>query len=136
MIPQGLKFTRTHEWILRDGEVMTIGISEYAVKQLGDIVHIELPSAGMAVKREGPFGVIESVKAAVEVYSPVDGEVVQANDEITSNLELLSQDPFGQGWMVKVKASDPQQLNNLMTASDYEGFIDNPESVGKFNTGG
>ena len=127
MIPRGLKFTKTHEWIHRDGDVMTIGISEYAVKQLGDIVHIELPSAGTAVKREGPFGVIESVKAAVEIYSPVDGEVVQANDEITSNLELLSQDPYGQGWMVKIKASDPQQLDNSLTASDYEEFIDNLE---------
>ncbi len=76
---------------------------------------------------EEPLGVIESVKAAVEVYSPVDGEVVQANDEITSNIELLSQDPYSQGWMVKIKASDPQQLDSLMTASDYKEFIDNLE---------
>ncbi len=127
MVPQDLRFTKTHEWARLDGEVMTIGISEYAVKQVGDIVYVELPSAGEAVKREGPLGVIESVKAAVEVYSPVDGEVVQANDEITSNIELLSQDPYSQGWMVKIKVSDPQQLDNLMTASDYKEFIDNLE---------
>ena len=127
MIPQDLKFTKTHEWTRLDGEVVTVGISEYAVKQLGDIVHIELPSAGTAVKREGPFGVIESVKAAVEIYSPIDGKVVQTNDAITSNIELLSQDPYGQGWMVKIKASDSQQLDNLMRASDYEEFIDNLE---------
>ena len=127
MIPQDLKFAKTHEWTRLDGEVVTIGISEYAVKQLGDIVYIELPSVGSAVKREGPFGVIESVKAAVEVYSPIDGEVVQANDEITDNIELLSQDPYTQGWMVKIKASDPQPLDNLMTASDYEEYIDNLE---------
>ena len=127
MIPQDLKFAKTHEWTRLDGEVVTIGISEYAVKQLGDIVYIELPSVGSAVKREGPFGVIESVKAAVEVYSPTDGEVVQANDEITDNIELLSQDPYTQGWMVKIKASDPQPLDNLMTASDYEEYIDNLE---------
>ncbi len=127
MIPQDLKFTKTHEWTRLDGDVMTIGISEYAVKQLGDIVHIELPSAGTAVKREGPFGVIESVKAAVEVYSPVDGEVVQANDEISSNLELLSQDPYTQGWMVKIKAADPQQLDDLMAAADYKELIDSLE---------
>ena len=127
MIPQDLKFAKTHEWARLDGDIITIGISEYAVKQLGNIVYIELPSEGTAVKREEPLGVIESVKAAVEVYSPVDGEVVQANDEISSNLELLSQDPYGQGWMVKIKASDPQQLDNLMTASDYEEFIDDLE---------
>ena len=127
MVPQDLRFTKTHEWARLDGEVMTIGISEYAVKQLGDIVYIELPSVGTAVKREDPFGMIESVKAAVEVYSPVDGKVVQANDQITSNIELLSQDPYGQGWMVKIKVSDPQQLDNLMTASDYKEFIDNLE---------
>ena len=125
MVPQDLKFTKTHEWTRLDGEIVTIGISEYAVKQLGDIVYIELPSAGEVVKREGPLGVIESVKAAVEVYSPVDGEVVQANDQISSNIELLSQDPYGQGWMVKIKVSDPQQLDTLMTASDYKEFIDN-----------
>ncbi len=124
MVPQDLRFTKTHEWVRLDGEVATIGISNYAVKQLGDIVHIELPSVGSAVKREGPFGVIESVKAAVEVYSPVDGEVVEANDEITSNIELLSKDPYGQGWMVKIKASDPRQLDDLLTASDYEDLVD------------
>ena len=127
MIPQDLKFTKTHEWTRLDGEVVVIGISEYAVKQLGDIVYVELPSVGMSVKREGPLGVIESVKAAVEVYSPVDGEVVQANDEIASNVELFSQDPYGQGWMVKINVSDPQQLDNLMAASEYEGYIDNLE---------
>ena len=127
MIPQDLKFTKTHEWAQLDGEIITIGISEYAVKQLGDIVYIELPSAGTAVKQEGAFGVIESVKAAVEIFSPVDGEVAQANNDITDNIELLSQDPYGQGWMVKTKAADPQQLNDLMTASDYKEYIDNLE---------
>ena len=127
MIPQDLKFAKTHEWVRLDGEAVTMGISEYAVKQLGDIVYIELPSVGATVKREGSFGVIESVKAAVEIFSPIDGEVVQANDEITDNIELLSQDPYGQGWMVKIKAADPQQLNDLMTASDYKEYIDNLE---------
>ncbi len=127
MIPQDLKFAKTHEWTRLDGEVVTIGISEYAIKQLGDIVYVELPSVGATVKREGAFGVIESVKAAVEVFSPIDGEVVQANDEITDNIELLSQDPYTQGWMVKVKAPDPQQLDDLMRASDYKEYIDNLE---------
>ena len=127
MIPQDLKFTKTHEWTRLDGEIITIGISEYAIKQLGDIVYVELPSAGTAVKREGAFGVIESVKAAVEIFSPVDGEVVQANDEITSNVELLSQDPYSQGWMVKIKAADPQQLDDLMAAADYKELINSLE---------
>jgi glycine cleavage system H protein len=130
MVPKDLKFTKSHEWARLDAAagVVTIGITEFAVQQLGDIVFIELPAVGKAVQKEASFGVIESVKAAVELYSPVSGTVTEANKSITENFDVLGQDPYGAGWMIKIKAADAKELASLLTAAEYEAFLQSPEN--------
>ena len=130
MIPQDLKFTGTHEWARAEENtnIVTVGISAFAVEQLGDIVFIELPGPGTAVTQESPFGVIESVKAAVDLYPPISGQVVQANQALSDQLDLFAKDPYGQAWMIKIKTEDLTQLDNLMDPADYEAFIKSPEA--------
>lgn len=128
MISQDLKFTKSHEWVRQEEDaVVTIGISEFAVSQLGDIVFLELPAVGTNITKEATFGTIESVKAAVEIYSPMGGEVIAANDEVANNFDLLADDPYGQGWLIKVKVSDKSQLDNLMSADEYEKYLQSPD---------
>ena len=129
MVPQDVRFTKTHEWarLEKDMNIVTVGISDFAVEQLGDVVFIELPEVGKTVTQESPFGVIESVKAAVDLYSPISGQVVQVNQKVSEQLDLLSKDPYGQAWMIKIKAQNPKQLDNLMSPIDYEVFIKSPE---------
>ena len=130
MTPQDLKFTGTHEWARAEENtnIVTVGISAFAVEQLGDIVFIELPGPGTAVTQESPFGVIESVKAAVDLCAPISGEVVQANQALSDQLDLFAKDPYGQAWMIMIKAQDLKQLDNLMDPADYEPFITTPEA--------
>ena len=127
MIPADLKFTKSHEWARLDESagVVTIGISDFAVQQLGDIVFLEFPAVGDSVTRDQPFGVVESVKAAVDLNCPVSGEVVAVNDQMLENYDALGSDPYGRAWMVKIKITDHAQLDNLMSASDYESFTQN-----------
>ena len=128
MIPQDLKFTQSHEWVrLGEDGIATVGISEFAVGQLGDIVFLELPAVAANITQEATFGTVESVKAAVEIHSPIDGEVTTANDEVVNNFDLLSQDPYGQAWLIKVKISDTSQLDDLMSAEEYEKYLQSPE---------
>ena len=132
MVPQDLKFTKSHEWAkLDDAGDVTVGISDYATRQLGDIVYIELPTVGTAVTGGGAFGAVESVKAAVELYSPVGGEVVAANNDVEDDLDTISTDPYGQGWLMRVQASAPSELENLMAASDYEAYLESDECEGE-----
>jgi len=131
MIPKDskLKFTKSHEWIrLEDDGRATVGISEFAVGQLGDIVFLELPAAGTHVRAKGSFGTVESVKAAVDLYAPVDGDVTAANDDITTNFDLLSEDPYGKAWLVQLQVSDPAQLEGLLSAEEYEAHLQSPDS--------
>ena len=125
MIPQDLKFTKTHEWArAEDGSNLVVtGISEFAVGQLGDIVFVELPEVGAEVSSNQPCGAIESVKAAVDLFSPIDGKIIEVNDAVTEDLDGLSSDPYGKGWMLKIGARDSTQVGELMSAVDYEGFI-------------
>ncbi len=129
MIPQDLKFTKSHEWARMDeaAGVVTVGISHYAIKQLGDIVFIELPAAGDSVSAGTPFGVIESVKAAVDLESPASGEVTEANEALADQLDTLGEDPYGASWMIKIKAGDPAELDAMMSAADYESYLNGPE---------
>ena len=125
MIPEDLKYSRTHEWArLEAGNVVTMGITAFAVEQLGDIVFLDLPKAGTATRQGQPMGVIESVKAAVDLYAPVTGEVVQSNSALSANFDLLSQDPFGQGWMVKIKVADASALSGLLSADQYRKHLE------------
>lgn len=128
MNPQELKFAKTHEWVATNGEIVTIGISEFAVKQLTDLVYIELPDSGRSLAAEEAFGEVESVKAVSDLYSPVSGEVVEVNESLVDNLAVLSDDPYGAGWVMKVKISNPAELDALLSFADYEKHCQAEES--------
>jgi len=123
MIPTDLKYTKTHEWVRLEGDIVTMGITKYAAEQLGDIVFMELPSVGKKLAAAGVLGVIESVKAAVEIFAPVAGEVTDTNQAVTTDLTLISNDPYGAGWMVKLRAENPIEVENLMDGLQYERFL-------------
>lgn len=123
----GRKYTDEHEWIEIDGDVGTIGISNYAQEQLGDIVFVDLPEPGRALAQGDEAAVIESVKAASELYAPVDGEVTAANEKLGEEPGLVNSDPTGNGWFIKIKLGDPSQLDGLMDEDAYQQFISNLE---------
>ena len=121
--PEDLKYTREHEWVSIDGSVATIGITDHAQEQLGDVVFVELPSVGDRVEKADAFGVVESTKAVSDVYAPLSGEVSEVNDDLPDNPELINEDPYGDGWMVKITLGDKADLEDLMTADEYRKFI-------------
>lgn len=118
--PQDLRYTTTHEWVRQSGDTATIGISDYAQTELGDITFIELPEIGDTISRQQPFGVVESVKAASDVYAPVDGEVVERNEAAIAAPELVNSSPYDQAWLIKVRLADPDQVNELLDAVAYD----------------
>ena len=123
-LPEDLKYTREHEWVSIDGSVATIGITDHAQEQLGDVVFVELPSVGDRVEKADAFGVVESTKAVSDVYAPLSGEVAEVNDDLPDNPELINEDPYGDGWMVKVQIGDTADLDDLMSADEYRKFIE------------
>ena len=120
MDPAALRYAKTHEWVRMEGDRATVGITDFAVQQLTDLVYIELPAVGKKVNAGEPFGVVESVKAASDLYAPLAGEVVQVNSELENNLQLLSDDPFGNGWMIKLKVTDPAAADRLLDHAAYQ----------------
>ncbi len=121
--PDDLKYSKEHEWILVEEGVATIGISAFAEDQLGDVVFVELPAVGDAVAKDEAMGVVESVKAVSDIYSPVSGTVVEVNDDLPDNTELVNDDPYGDGWMVKIEMFDETDLDDLMEADEYQKFV-------------
>ena len=119
MKPEDLRFTKSHEWVAVDGDSATVGISDFAVSQLTDLVYAELPAVGTTVEQGEPFGEVESVKAVSDLYAPVSGEVLDANASLAEDTGPLSADPFGDGWMLKVRLSDPSELDGLMDHAAY-----------------
>ena len=117
--PDDLRYSKEHEWVRADGTRATIGITSFAADELGDIVFVEVPEVGTALKQFQTFGVVESVKAVSDLYSPLSGEVVEVNEELRDGPELLNSDPFGEGWIAKVELSDPAELDALMDAAAY-----------------
>ena len=124
------RFTRTHEWARVEGDtgIVTVGVSRYAAEQLGEIVFVELPAVGSQLEARGPFAVVESSKAAVELCSPVSGEVVEVNQALVDCPEVLGEDPCAKGWMMKVKAVDLAQLETLMSKAEYEAQLQGPDN--------
>jgi glycine cleavage system H protein len=120
MVPADLRYTKDHEWVRVDGDTATIGVTDFAASQLGDVVFVDLPTAGKAVEQFATFGVVESVKAVSDLYAPVSGEVTEVNGELGANPELVNSDPFGAGWMIKVKLGDAGQVEELLDAAGYE----------------
>lgn len=119
-----VRYQESHEWARVDGDVMTVGISDYAQDELGDVVFVELPEAGTTMKQGDAFGVVESVKAASDLYMPAGGEVIEANEVLKDTPEKVNEDPFGDGWIIKVKMTDPSQLESLMDAAAYKTFTE------------
>ncbi len=122
-IPKDLKFTEDHEWIRVDGETAIIGITDYAQGELGDVVYVDLPAEGDSFAKQDVFGTIEAVKAASDLYCPISGEVVEINDQIADAPETINKDPYGDGWMIKLKISDLTEIDDLMDATAYEEQI-------------
>lgn len=123
MVPGDLRYTKEHEWIRVDGDEATVGITQYAADQLGDIVFVELPDAGRVLDQSATFGVVESVKAVSDLFAPVSGEVTTTNDALASQPELVNGDPYGAGWMVRVRLTSPDQLDGLLDAAAYEQLV-------------
>jgi glycine cleavage system H protein len=118
-----MRFTKDHEWVELDGDTATVGITAYAAEQLGDVVFVELPTAGAKVEAGGEMAVVESVKAASDVYAPLSGEVTAANGELSDNPQTVNDAPEGSGWLVKIKVADPAQMDQLMDRAAYEAFL-------------
>lgn len=121
--PNDLKFTKSHEWVRLDGDIATIGVTDHAQEELGDITYLELPDVGDAVAAAEPFGVVESVKAASDIYSPFDGEVIERNEAAVDAPEVVNVSPYGDAWLLKVRLADPDQLKDLMSASEYDKLL-------------
>lgn len=121
--PENLRYTKEHEWVLVEGDTGTIGITDHAQSELGDIVYVDLPTAGTKIAQGASLGSVESVKAVSDIFAPVTGEVTAVNEALTSNPEKLNQEPHGGGWLVKVKLGAPDELSKLMSAAEYQAYI-------------
>src|SRR5262245_28556748 len=121
--PEGLKYSKEHEWVLVEGTTATIGITEFAQEELGDIVYVELPEVGEKVVKDDPFVAVESVNAVSDVYAPVSGSVLEVNDVLPDNPETINDDPYGDGWMIRVEMTDEDDLKDLMTAEEYDEYV-------------
>tara|TARA_R110000751_G_scaffold2873_5_gene15033 strand:- start:10671 stop:11117 length:447 start_codon:yes stop_codon:yes gene_type:complete len=126
-IEMAKKFSKEHEWLEIDGDVATVGITDHAQQALGDIVYVELPEVGKKLAKDGDAAVVESVKAASDVYAPVDGEVVEANEELDANPALVNESPENDGWFFKIKITDASQLDDLMDEAGYKAFVEGLE---------
>jgi glycine cleavage system H protein len=122
-IPTDLKYTRDHEWARIDGSTVTVGITDFAQKQLGDVVYIELPPVGTTFDSDEPVGTIESVKSVSEIFAPVGGSVTAVNADLDDSPENVNTDPYGDGWMFKINAANKAEMTQLLSASQYEAFI-------------
>jgi glycine cleavage system H protein len=123
-IPEDNKYAKSHEYAHAEGDIATIGITDYAQAQLGDVVFVELPQVGAQLDANEELGSIESVKAVSELFAPVSGEVVEINEALNENPALVNTDPYGDGWMIRIRMSDPTELDELMNAEEYEEYIE------------
>lgn len=122
-VPQDLRYSKTHEWVKVDADMATLGITDFAQNQLSDLTFVELPSVGDEISAEGELAVVESVKAASDVYSPISGTVTEVNEALDTQPELINTDPFGDGWICKIQVRDPSELDGLMAAADYQNEL-------------
>ena len=122
-IPSNLKYTKDHEWISIDGEIATVGITDFAQKELGDIVYVEVETLDQTLEKDEVFGTVEAVKTVSDLFLPISGEIIEFNDDLESNPETVNSDPYGKGWMVKVKFSNASQIQELLSSDDYKSLI-------------
>lgn len=124
MYPSGLRYSETHEWVRVKGKRAVVGITDHAAGELGDVTYLELPEPGTSVAKGGSLGVIESIKAVEDLLSPVSGRIVEANTPLVSSLETVNGDPYGEGWMVVIELEDPSELDQLLTAEQYQALVE------------
>ena len=122
-IPTNLKYSKEHEWIQVEGNLATLGITDYAQEELGDIVNLELPDEGDEIAKDEPLGAVESVKASSEIFSPISGKVVEINEPLMNSPETINEDPYDEGWMVRIELSNVSELDGLMSAAEYDSYI-------------
>jgi glycine cleavage system H protein len=122
--PEDVRYTKDHEWARVENGLVTVGITSYATEQLGDVVYVELPEVGRRLEKEKTFGVVEAVKTVSDLYAPVEGEVVEVNTALADNPTLVNQEPYGEGWMIRVRPAAPEPLKHLLTSSDYEKLLE------------
>ena len=133
MRPDDYKYSESHEWIKYNSKTKeaTVGITDYAVKQLADLVHIDLPKVGDSIEQGAPFGEIESVKTVADLITPLTGKILEVNKDIAGDLDTLKEEPFEDGWLIRIKPSDPTELESLMTKKEYEEFLESSEEDSK-----
>ncbi|HEY8181363.1 MAG TPA: glycine cleavage system protein GcvH [Thermoanaerobaculia bacterium] len=124
MTPEDNRYAKSHEYVHVEGDIGTVGITDYAQKELGDVVFVELPQVGTQLEQGDELGSIESVKAVSELFAPASGEVVEVNEALTEKPELVNTDPYGDGWMVRIKLSTPEEVDELMDAEEYEEYVE------------
>jgi glycine cleavage system H protein len=122
-IRDDLKYTKEHEWVKLEGDKATMGVTDYAQKELGDVVFVELPEVGGMVEQMKSFGTIEAVKAVSDIFSPVSGEIVEVNTKLSAQSNLINTDPYGEGWIIKIKIKNPQELDTLLSPADYRKLV-------------
>jgi len=121
--PDGLYYTKDHEWLKVDGDTGTVGITDFAQSELGDIVYVEIESIGDSVSKDDVFGTVEAVKTVSELFMPLDGEVLEMNEALDANPELVNEDPYGEGWLIKIKLDDASQVDDMLSAADYAAMV-------------
>ena len=122
-IPNELKYTKDHEWIAIEGEIATVGITDFAQRELGDIVYVEIETVGELLKADEVFGTVEAVKTVSDLFLPVDGEILELNEDLETSPEDVNNDPYDKGWMIKMKVSNPDDLDNLLSSDEYKKLI-------------
>ncbi|HOO19580.1 MAG TPA: glycine cleavage system protein GcvH [Paludibacteraceae bacterium] len=122
-VPENLKYTKDHEWIRLEDDIAYVGITDFAQKELGDIVFVEVETVGEQLSAGDVFGTVEAVKTVSEIFLPVDGEILAFNEELENTPELVNEDPYGKGWIVKIRVTNPSQYDTLLTATDYKNLI-------------
>ena len=122
-VPKELKYTKDHEWLSLDGDVATVGVTDFAQSELGDIVYVEVETLDETLEKEEVFGTVEAVKTVSDLFMPISGEVIEFNEKLETSPEVVNEDPYGEGWMIKIRVSDANELNELLSADEYEGEI-------------
>ena len=122
-VPKELKYTKDHEWLSLDGEVATVGVTDFAQSELGDIVYVEVETLDETLEKEEVFRTVEAVKTVSDLFMPISGKVIEINEKLETNPEVVNEDPYGEGWMIKIRVSDKNELNELLSSDDYEGEI-------------
>ena len=122
-IPENLKYTKDHEWVLVEGDTATVGVTDFAQGELGDIVYVEVDTLDEELEREEVFGTVEAVKTVSDLFMPISGEVIEFNESLETNPEKVNEDPYEEGWMIKIKISDPNEINELLSSEDYSNTI-------------